>query len=181
MEAYREAKTKLFGAIDMSGWAVFNQDDPVSGEMIQHCSERIVTTSLHDPNCDYRADVQQLGIDGTRIELSTPDGHHELRLKLIGEHNVANALQAFAICHQLGMDEADILAVLPHCTAPSGRLDPVHVPRVKLKVFVDYAHTDDALANVLRSLRPLVPTGGLLRVVFGCGGDRDHSMRSMTI
>ncbi len=177
MEAYRKAKTRLFRAIDMSGWAVINKDDPASREMIQHCSGRIFTTSLQDPDCDYWASVQKLDFNGTHMELNSLGGQHELRLKLIGEHNVANALQAFAICHQLGMDEADIISVLPQCTAPAGRLNPVQVPRVKLNVFIDYAHTDDALANVLKSLRPLVPTGGLLRAVFGCGGDRDHSKR----
>ena len=98
----------------------------------------------------------------------------DVRLPLAGRHNVINALEAAAACDALGL-EADVLRQgLAQCIAPPGRLEPVTGPEDECIVLVDYAHTDDALENVLRSLRPFVRTPARLHVVFGCGGDRDR-------
>jgi UDP-N-acetylmuramoyl-L-alanyl-D-glutamate--2,6-diaminopimelate ligase len=91
---------------------------------------------------------------------------------------VMNALQAAAVAHVLGVDADALQSALASCIAPPGRLEPVTTSHDPFAVYVDYAHTDDALEHVLRTLRPLVPAGGRLHVVFGCGGDRDRSKRA---
>jgi UDP-N-acetylmuramoyl-L-alanyl-D-glutamate--2,6-diaminopimelate ligase len=101
----------------------------------------------------------------------------EMRLPLVGRHNAMNALQAAAAAWSRGVDASRLAQALSTCAAPPGRLQPVAVGGAGFSVLVDYAHSDDALANVLTALRPTVPTGGRLRVVFGCGGDRDRTKR----
>jgi UDP-N-acetylmuramoyl-L-alanyl-D-glutamate--2,6-diaminopimelate ligase len=88
-----------------------------------------------------------------------------------------NALQAAAAAWSLGVPAGTIERALASCKAPPGRLEPVTGPSDPFAVLVDYAHTDDALLNVLSALRPLVGPGGRLVTVFGCGGDRDRTKR----
>lgn len=100
-----------------------------------------------------------------------------LRLPLVGRHNAMNALQALAAAISVGVPLAEVLLALTRCEAPPGRLQPVLTGSAGFSVLVDYAHSDDALANVLRTLRETLAPGGRLRVVFGCGGDRDRTKR----
>jgi UDP-N-acetylmuramoyl-L-alanyl-D-glutamate--2,6-diaminopimelate ligase len=88
-----------------------------------------------------------------------------------------NALEAAVAAHAIGVPSETIATALAGCTAPPGRLEPVTTPDDSFAVLVDYAHTDDALLNVLTALGPLVGRGGRLIVVFGCGGDRDRTKR----
>src|SRR5690606_20277441 len=105
-------------------------------------------------------------------------GTFECNLPLIGRHNVMNALQALAVAHLMGLDQSQLEQGLASCAAPPGRLEPVTKPEDGFAVLVDYAHTDDALEHVLRALRPVAESsGGKLRVIFGCGGDRDRTKR----
>ncbi|MDY7109507.1 MAG: UDP-N-acetylmuramoyl-L-alanyl-D-glutamate--2,6-diaminopimelate ligase [Planctomycetota bacterium] len=177
MEAYAAAKVRLFEAIDPDGWAVINVDDPASRQMIDACRGHITTSSLSDAHAACSARVGALSMSATQAEFAGPWGAFMLRLPLVGRHNVANALQAAAIGHRLGLNGDALLDGLAQCNAPPGRLEPVTGELDPFTVLVDYAHTDDALDNVLRALRPVVPSGGRLRVVFGCGGDRDRSKR----
>jgi len=177
MEAYAQAKVRLFKAIDPTGWAVINIDDPAAEQMIGACAGRIITSSLIDEGATCWARAGALAMDATEAEFAGPWGAFMLRLPLVGRHNVANALQAAAVGHQLGLNGDALLDGLSQCSAPPGRLEPVTGPLDEYIVLVDYAHTDDALDNVLGALRPTVPAGGRLRVVFGCGGDRDVSKR----
>ncbi len=98
-------------------------------------------------------------------------------MPLAGAHNVTNALQAAGAAFALGIGRAALQSALERCVAPPGRLEAVTGPGDAFTVLVDYAHTDAALANVLQTLRPLVPPDGRLRVVFGAGGDRDRTKR----
>jgi UDP-N-acetylmuramoyl-L-alanyl-D-glutamate--2,6-diaminopimelate ligase len=95
----------------------------------------------------------------------------------MGRHNCMNALQAVAASWALGADTPSLERAMGVATAPPGRLEPVTDPDAPFAVMVDYAHTDDALLNVLKALRPALPAGGRLIAVFGCGGDRDRSKR----
>jgi UDP-N-acetylmuramoyl-L-alanyl-D-glutamate--2,6-diaminopimelate ligase len=95
----------------------------------------------------------------------------------MGRHNATNASQAAAAAWALGANKEQIEAGLATISAPPGRLEPVTDLDSPLAVLVDYAHTDDALLNVLRALRPALAAGGKLITVFGCGGDRDRSKR----
>ncbi len=176
-DAYAEAKAILFESIGPEGWAVVNADDPVSERMSRRCRGRVVTCGLRARDAECRAEVVRETAGGCEVVFGGPWGRLEVALPLIGRHNVANALQAAAVCHLLGLDRSALAAGLSRCAAPPGRLEPVSGADHEFSVLVDYAHTDDALENVLRALRPLVGGAGRLRVVFGCGGDRDRSKR----
>jgi UDP-N-acetylmuramoyl-L-alanyl-D-glutamate--2,6-diaminopimelate ligase len=177
LSAYGEAKATLLRTLPPEGWAVVNLDDPAASRMTDGCRARVLSCSLVDPGADCHAAIRRQSITGIDATFTGPWGSFELHLPLAGRHNVANALEAAAACFALGVKQAPLRDGLACCTAPPGRLEPVTEPGDPVTVLVDYAHTDDALANVLRTLRPLVPDGASLRVVFGCGGDRDRTKR----
>ena len=101
----------------------------------------------------------------------------ESEAAIVGRHNAENLLLAVSAVHALGVETDRIAAAISAVQAPPGRLEPVPCHSADFSVFVDYAHTDDALENVLQAARPLVTEGGRLSVLFGCGGDRDRSKR----
>ncbi len=177
MDAYCAAKTRLFAALEADAWAVVNADDPAAARMADACACRVLTTSLTDETAVCHATIAATGMDRTACTFRGPFGTIDVALPLPGHHNVANALQAAAVAHALGLDGGAIAKGLAHCRAPAGRLEVVTGPDDGFTVLVDYAHTDDALDNVLRALRPIVPPRGRLWVVFGCGGDRDRVKR----
>jgi UDP-N-acetylmuramoyl-L-alanyl-D-glutamate--2,6-diaminopimelate ligase len=176
MERYAAAKARLFHMLDEGGTAVLNIDDPWHRAMMP-ARAKVLRTSLADPGADCLATVHRMGLDAMEVTFRGPWGMIELRLPLVGRHNAMNALQAAAAAWSCGIDGERIARALAGCHAPPGRLQPVSVGGAGFSVLVDYAHSDDALANVLRALRPTVPDGGRLRVVFGCGGDRDRTKR----
>jgi UDP-N-acetylmuramoyl-L-alanyl-D-glutamate--2,6-diaminopimelate ligase len=177
MEAYAAAKSELFAALPRDGWAIVNVDDAAAPRMIDACAAPVVRASLVAPDADVRAEMRDVTIDATVARFTGPWGAFDARVPLVGRHNVANALAAFAAAQRLGLDAVDLAAALAVIRAPAGRLEPVTASGSDIRIFVDYAHTDDAIANVLSALRPLVPAGGRLITVFGCGGDRDRSKR----
>ncbi|MCE2882447.1 MAG: UDP-N-acetylmuramoyl-L-alanyl-D-glutamate--2,6-diaminopimelate ligase [Planctomycetaceae bacterium] len=176
MERYADAKATLFRMLDESGTAVINIDDPWHKAMLPPRA-KLLTTSVLDPKADCHATIHRMGLDAMDVTFRGPWGLLELRLPLVGRHNAMNALQAAAAAWSRGVDGERLGRALATCQAPPGRLQPVQVGGAGFSVLVDYAHSDDALANVLRALRPTLPEGGRLRVVFGCGGDRDRTKR----
>jgi len=114
---------------------------------------------------------------GSRFRLEGPWGVIESEAGIVGRHNAENLLLAVAAVHALGVKTERLASAISAVRAPPGRLEPVADQRADFSVFVDYAHTDDALENVLQAARPLVTDGGRLSVLFGCGGDRDRSKR----
>ncbi|MEE8155793.1 MAG: UDP-N-acetylmuramoyl-L-alanyl-D-glutamate--2,6-diaminopimelate ligase [Phycisphaerales bacterium] len=177
MDDYAQAKARLFRSLSPDACAVINIDDPNASQMVRDCSARVLTTSLVDPGADCFAKCDNQTIEQVDASFRGPWGKFSVCLPLVGEHNVANALQAAAACWVMGLKRDALRTGLNSCSAPPGRLEPVTTPNDDFTVFVDYAHTDDALGNVLQALRPLVPEAGRLRVVFGCGGDRDRTKR----
>jgi len=127
-----------------------------------------------------RAMVTNLAADHSTARFIGPWGSLDVRLPLIGRHNLSNALLAAVASHQIADLSSGLCDALADCPTVPGRLEPVTVdlPNTETAlptVLVDYAHTDDALDNVLSAIRPL--TTGRLITVFGCGGDRDRSKR----
>lgn len=177
MEAYLDAKAILFENLPRTGFAIINRDDPASDQLVQRTRARVITCSAADRSADCRAKIGSQTITCTAAIFSGPWGKFECNVPLIGRHNVMNALQALAVGHAMGLDRETLREAIATCKAPPGRLEPVTAMHDDFAVLVDYAHTDDALENVLRALRPIVPSGGKLRVVFGCGGDRDRTKR----
>jgi UDP-N-acetylmuramoyl-L-alanyl-D-glutamate--2,6-diaminopimelate ligase len=177
MEAYAAAKGRLFEELPEDSTAVLNASDPASRVYRLSTAARVLSYGIDVP-CDVRAVVQRLDADGTRLGVSAPDFGLSLDVstRLVGRHNVQNALAATASALALGLPPAAIATGLESLPAVPGRLEPVLCGQ-DFRVIVDYAHTPDALEKVLELLRPL--TAGRLSVVFGCGGDRDRSKRPL--
>jgi UDP-N-acetylmuramoyl-L-alanyl-D-glutamate--2,6-diaminopimelate ligase len=179
MERYFEAKRKLFLSLGHGGKAaaaVVNIDDPY-GRRLAACPDiraDLITTG-RAPGARVRAEEVRLSAAGTAFRAVTPWGTADASLRLLGAYNIANALAAIAACGAMGVPLAVSLQRLARMKVVPGRLEEVPCSR-GFKVFVDYAHTDDALVNVLTTLREI--TGGRLIAVFGCGGNRDTTKRA---
>ncbi len=177
MEAYGDAKAILFEGLSKESMAIVNIDDPAAERMLRACRARVLRCSVRDPQAECFAHLDALGPGFVSARWTTPWGTKLIRLPLTGLHNLMNSMQAAAGAWSVGIAGEVIDSALERCTAPAGRLEPVTTDQDPFSVLVDYAHTDDALDNVLRALRALVPPEGRLRVVFGCGGDRDRTKR----
>lgn len=186
MDEYAAAKAILFESLGEHAAAIVNMDDAYAARMIRDCRARIVPTSI-------AGIIHELTASFSEATFVGPWGHADsdehqpsvtAKLPLIGEHNVANALQALHAAHCITDLSEDFMRRVETLTGVPGRLERVTVnehegkPDIDLPaVLVDYAHTPDALHNVLRSLRPI--TANRLIVVFGCGGDRDRTKRPL--
>jgi UDP-N-acetylmuramoyl-L-alanyl-D-glutamate--2,6-diaminopimelate ligase len=174
MDNYAAAKARLFETLHDDGVAVVNTDDEWAQRMIERCPGRAIGFGT-GKGADYRARDIAVTSGGSHFVLVTPDGKAEVHMNLIGRHNIANALCAAALVGEVfGLTVHQMAAALRDAPGAPGRLQPVSAGQ-PFAVLVDYAHSDDALENVLSALRPL--TRGKLRVVFGCGGDRDRTKR----
>ncbi|HEY0007286.1 MAG TPA: UDP-N-acetylmuramoyl-L-alanyl-D-glutamate--2,6-diaminopimelate ligase [Tepidisphaeraceae bacterium] len=174
MDQYAAAKARLFESLPASGVAAVNVDDAHHERMTRNTKARIVTFGIRE-SANYRATNFSVTAQGTTYTLHSRRGNAEIRLKLIGRHNIENSLCALVLCCEvMGLSVDQAAAALQSAAGAPGRLQLVPSNR-HFAVLVDYAHTDDALQNVLTALRPL--THNKLRVVFGCGGDRDRSKR----
>lgn len=180
MEEYREAKALLFNShLSDNGIAVINVDDPAGAAMVEACGKRKV---LRVSRQGVRgAEIQVLAhtssIAGIRADIKTPRG--TLRVEsaaLIGHYNVDNIALAVGIAEALGLSHEAISAGVAQMAGVPGRVERVEND-AQLDIFVDYAHSPDALVNVLSALRPL--TKRRLLCVFGCGGDRDAGKRPL--
>ncbi len=182
LASYEAAKEILFRGLDPSAVAVLNAGDPVSLRFARSTRARVVTYGIGDgalgaagtTNATVRGRVVSESLSGTTFVLAADGAESKISISLPGRHNVENALAAAAAALAVGIDRRAVIAGLEAFDRVPGRLDPVDLGQ-GFKVFVDYAHTDDALRKVLAALRPLVP--GRILVVFGCGGDRDRGKR----
>jgi UDP-N-acetylmuramoyl-L-alanyl-D-glutamate--2,6-diaminopimelate ligase len=179
LEAYRLAKARLFRLLASGAKArraaVINVDDASGGAMVAGLDLPTFTFGL-GPGAEIRPRHYRSGMDGIRMDVDTPRGSLEIASPLVGEHNVMNLLGAVGVGLALQMDRAVIARALSGVRAVPGRFERVEAGQSFL-VVVDYAHTPDALENVLATARKLLTGGGRLLAVFGCGGDRDRGKR----
>jgi UDP-N-acetylmuramoyl-L-alanyl-D-glutamate--2,6-diaminopimelate ligase len=176
MDAYGAAKAKLFASLGETAVAAVNADSEWSAKMIANCSARLIRFGL-GKEADYRAKDVAITAHGTHFILHTPDGRAEVSMPMIGRHNIENALCAASLVGEVfGLTVHQIATGLRDAMGAPGRLQPVKAGQ-PFACFIDYAHTPDGLVNVLSALRPL--TKGRLRVLFGCGGDRDRKKRPL--
>lgn len=179
LERYFEAKWALFAGLRRGvkqPVAVINADDRWGRELLARRADMAaeVITYGYAEDAMVRPSSVAVAVGGSRVTVRSPWGEAELALQLQGRYNVSNALAAFAAAGALGVAPAVAVRALSALSAVPGRLEAIPTQR-GFQVFVDYAHTEDALQNVLTTLRELAPRR--LLVVFGCGGNRDKNKR----
>ncbi len=175
MESYFLAKRRLFEMLPADGVAVVNADD-ARGAALSGIARRTVTYAV-DRSADVRAGAVSFSLEGLSFTVDTPSGPIRVRSPLVGRPNVYNALATVATGVALDMAPDVVERALAGVAGVPGRFQVVSEPGDAVTVFVDYAHTDDALKNLLETARPLARRR--LITVFGCGGDRDRTKRPL--
>jgi len=182
MESYFDSKVKLFAQLGSQQKkpkpvAIVNIDDRYGEQLLDRIGKRVaVVTYGMSVRADFRASNCRVEFSGTSYQLDAHGKSYLVRVPLIGRFNVANSVAALAAANALGISLRDAVLSLGKSPQVPGRLELVPAKR-QFQVFVDYAHTPDALRNVLKTLRELEPHR--LIVVFGCGGNRDRQKRSL--
>lgn len=183
LKSYREAKSLLFKSLQPDASAVLNKDDETSAHLARLTRAKIIWYALQ-AEAEVKAQVLQSSLTGMKLALTTPNpaphlvqgkNEFEINTPLIGRHNVYNILAAVTQALALGIEPDVIIKGIEAVKNVRGRLELVY--RQDFYVMVDYAHTDNALENVLKNLKPIVP--GRIILVFGCGGDRDKGKRPL--
>ena len=167
---YLRCKKLFFDSLPADAYAIINVDDKNGPVMVQNCAAQVITYSckrIADRTCR----ILEESFEGMLLKL---DGA-ETWTKLIGEHNAYNILAIYATALALGADRMETLVALSTLESAPGRLENHRGPR-GISVVIDYAHTPDAMENVLKTLRDIAPKQQLV-CLFGCGGDRDKTKR----
>jgi len=182
MENYFEAKAKLFTQLaeqnkKRKAIAIVNIDDRYGEQLLRKIDKRVsIVTYGMGARADFRASNYRMEFGGTSYQLDARGKSYLVRVPLIGRFNVANSMAALATANALGVGLREAVLSLSKSPQVPGRLESVPAKR-QFQVFVDYAHTPDALLSVVKTLRELEPRR--LLVVFGCGGDRDRQKRPL--
>jgi UDP-N-acetylmuramoyl-L-alanyl-D-glutamate--2,6-diaminopimelate ligase len=172
-EHYLAAKTRLFQALSPDATAVLNKQSPHARQIAQKTNAKILWYAVDEP-ADITARIESTDINETVFLLQYAGQKQTVNTPLIGLHNVSNHAAATGLCLAAGFDLQTIAAGLSALKTIPGRLEKIQWDG-DFTVLIDYAHTDDALRNVLSTLKPLCKAN--LTVVFGCGGDRDRTKR----
>ena len=177
MEHYADAKAELFGKSELS---VIHANSPYAERMIKAATGRVITTGI-GVAADYCATGEELlGEDGVRYRLSSNSFSLQIRCPIPGRFTVANSMQAAACALELGFGAGAVKDALSSLSGVKGRMEKVKLGLgADFSLFIDYAHTPDALENLLRTARGFCQAGQRLVLVFGCGGDRDRSKRAL--
>jgi UDP-N-acetylmuramoyl-L-alanyl-D-glutamate--2,6-diaminopimelate ligase len=177
MDAYFAAKRALFETLlSADGHAIVNLDDDRAPELLRASRGRVWTYSLANSKADLYAEELRLGLDRTWLRARTPKGSLELETALVGRFNVQNVLAALGAGLALGLAPDAAQRGIAALGGVPGRMEKVTHGQ-DFTVLVDYAHTDDALRNLLETVRGLKPRRVI--TVFGCGGDRDRTKRPL--
>jgi UDP-N-acetylmuramoyl-L-alanyl-D-glutamate--2,6-diaminopimelate ligase len=175
MEAYFQAKRRLFEMLPPGAPGLINADDPRSGALTQ-IAGRPVTYGINRP-ADIAPGPLSFSLEGLAFDVRTPRGTLRMASRLVGRPNVYNILAAVSTATALGLSFDAIERGVRQLEGVPGRFQVVSGAKDEVTVVVDYAHTDDALRNLLETARPLAR--GRLITVFGCGGDRDRTKRPL--
>lgn len=177
MEDYKRSKLKMLDLIDSNGVAVVVGDNEFGKEIIKMGKSKVMVVGK-DSNADFQIKNIKMSLNGSDFTLGFQKKMYTVHVPLIGEHNIYNSMQALAIVNHLGFGIDSLLEMIRDFTGVSGRLEKVQFLGKGPAVFVDYAHTPDAMDNVLKSVKGLKGKGKLW-AVFGCGGDRDRGKRPL--
>ncbi|MBT8234259.1 MAG: UDP-N-acetylmuramoyl-L-alanyl-D-glutamate--2,6-diaminopimelate ligase [Saprospiraceae bacterium] len=171
---YINAKRKLFNDLPKSAKALVNIDDVNGKIMIQNSKANVVTYALRKP-ADFKVKILSNSIEGLHLVMQG----HEVYLKLIGDFNAYNAMAVYGVATMLGIDEMEVLTSLSNLIAIEGRMDIVKSDVKGITGVIDYAHTPDALEQVLTTIAELNIQKGRIITVVGCGGNRDKGKRPL--
>ncbi|ETD18861.1 MULTISPECIES: UDP-N-acetylmuramoyl-L-alanyl-D-glutamate--2,6-diaminopimelate ligase [Prevotellaceae] len=172
-ENYRNAKKAFFDELPKGAFAITNADDKNGMIMVQNTKATIKTYSTRSA-ADFKARILECHFEGMYLDI---DGH-EVGVQFIGKFNVSNLLAVYGAARMLGKQPEDILLVMSMLHSVSGRLEPIHSPEGYTAI-VDYAHTPDALENVLKAIHEVLNGKGKLITVCGAGGNRDKGKRPL--
>jgi UDP-N-acetylmuramoyl-L-alanyl-D-glutamate--2,6-diaminopimelate ligase len=175
MDDYFAAKRRLFDMLPEGAPAVINADDPRGASLVDSV-RRPVTYGMTRP-ADVSPGPIAYSLDGLQFDIRAPRGAVRVRSKLVGKPNAYNILAAVATATELGIPTDAVEAGLEHLEGVPGRFQMVSGASDDVRAVVDYAHTDDALRNLLETARPMATRR--LITVFGCGGDRDRTKRPL--
>jgi UDP-N-acetylmuramoyl-L-alanyl-D-glutamate--2,6-diaminopimelate ligase len=171
---YIRVKKSFFDALPSSAFAISNLDDRNGQVMLQNTSANKYYYGLKNI-CDFKGRIIDNALDGLLMSIN----EQEVHFRLLGEFNAYNLLAVFATAICSGEDKQDVLVALSNITGAEGRFDYVVTQKEKVMGIVDYAHTPDALLNVLSTIKKLQQGGQSIITVVGCGGDRDKSKRKL--
>ena len=173
-ENYRDAKKAFFDGLSKEAFAITNADDKNGAVMVQNCKAKVKTYSTRSM-ADFRARIIECHFEGMYLEI---DGR-EVGVQFIGKFNVSNLLAVYGAAVMLGKKPEDILVVLSTLKSVAGRLEPIRSEE-GVTAIVDYAHTPDALENVLNAIHEVLDgKGGQVITVCGAGGNRDKGKRPL--
>ena len=173
-ENYRDAKKAFFDGLSKDAFAITNADDKNGAVMVQNCKAKVKTYSTRSM-ADFRARIIECHFEGMYLEI---DGR-EVGVQFIGKFNVSNLLAVYGAAVMLGKKPEDILLVLSTLKSVAGRLEPIR-SKDGITAVVDYAHTPDALENVLNAIHEVLDgKGGQVITVCGAGGNRDKGKRPL--
>lgn len=169
---YLKAKKRFFDELPSSAFALTNIDDRNGLVMLQNTKARKYTYALKSP-ADFKAKIIDNNVRGLHMEIAGS----EMFTRLIGEFNGYNILAVYACATLLGVDKMDCLSHLSALAPPDGRFDQIISPKENITGIIDYAHTPDALKNVLHTINAIRKGNETLISIVGCGGDRDAAKR----
>lgn len=167
---YLRCKKKLFDGLDKDAFAVINVDDKNGSVMVQNTKAKVYGYSLRSA-ADFKVKIVEKSIEGSMLNMDGKD----VWTRFIGAHNAHNLIAVYAAAILLGADKDETLKAISELKSVSGRLEYIKGAR-DITAVVDYAHTPDALENVLVTLKDIA-CGSELVAVFGCGGNRDKTKR----
>ena len=174
IKRYFKAKVRLFEKLKKSGVAVLNNDDKMVASLKRRLRKKVLTYGIKIDS-DITAKEIKLSMDSSSFVIKTPKGKINVKTRLIGMHNISNILASVAASMALGIDLNIIKKGIESFTIVPGRLEAIDAGQ-PFRIFVDYAHTEDALHNILSLLRDVTKNGRII-TVFGCGGNRDKAKR----
>ena len=170
---YRDTKKRLFDNLKKDAFAVTNKDDKNGLVMTQNCKARVSTYSTC-AMADFKAQILEEGFDGMLLQVNG----QEVFVPLVGRFNVSNLLCIYGAAINLGFEPTEVLRVLSTLRPVNGRFETIHSPKGWTAI-IDYAHTPDAVDNVIQTLREIMKEEAKLITVVGCGGNRDKGKRPM--
>ena len=172
-ENYRDAKKAFFDGLEKDAFAITNADDKNGQIMVQNCKAQIKTYSTRTM-ADFKAKIIECHFEGMYLDINGK----EVGVQFIGKFNVSNLLAVYGAAVMLGKKPEDILLILSTLKSVNGRLEPIHSPEGYTAI-VDYAHTPDALENVLNAIHEVLNGKGKVITVCGAGGNRDKGKRPL--